>query len=48
MTGHGGGANHDTPNATINLLLKRGDTIQHKGAWYQNVTYSHFQITRIK
>ena len=48
MNAHGGETNHDTPSVTINLFLRTGDQIQHKGAWYQNVEYSHFQITRIK
>ena len=47
LYGHGGSSNHDTPNTTLTIFLKRGDTVQIFGSWYQDRLFSHHQITRI-
>ena len=47
LNGHAGTSNHDTPNTTLNVHLKRGDYVEIRGAWYQGLPYSNHQITRI-
>ena len=47
MICYGQGDDHNTPSNTLNVYLYRGDYVQIKGAWFQSLSYSHFQITRI-
>jgi len=47
MIAYGSNNDHDTPSNSLNVFLKRGDYIQNKGAWFQSLTYAHYQISRV-